>query len=842
MGGSGNRDPVDIGRPGSPIVTMNRDSAKTALERSSKVPARLLSVIWPFLLTIAGGVALALLSMQLMSAGRAYVSGESLWSKGQKNAVLHLGEYALTCDPADFARYEQALAVPKGDRIARLALSQAEPDQDRAREGFLQGQNHPSDVDDMIMLFLRFGKVSFMREAIDIWTAADALIDELDAAAAGLKRVVEAQCADERGKQQALAAILEVNERLTPLQRAFSDTVGQANRIVHLLTGAALLLLTALLTALGVRRSLWVQGRHAQAERRLSDSEQRYQLAIAGSRQGLWDIDVVSGHLFVSPELEQMLDYPVGSFGSHRQDIIRRLHPEERDDVVRQLNALVIQGQGFETELRVLDGRGEYRWVRAAGRARLGPGGKPARMLGSIQDISARKALEARLQAQTRSREAAIEELRQVLERDLSPALGALSGPGEVAREGMTASASASAGTDAAGADQGPAGSGSGSEGDSLEQISHLVALLVAELKQRGQHLDAIFALSPDGFVSFDPQLRINHVNAAFTRLTGLPEAVALGLSEAELQQRLQALQATQSRMPSLSELRQTMAEHAAEGQRPRIELERPAQRVIELHWQLGQGEPITQVLYLRDVTHETEVERIKSEFLSTAAHELRTPMASIIGFSELLLMRSYPPARQAELLQTVHRQAQRMSRIVDELLDLARIEARRGKDFLIERLDLCSLVEEAVRDFSVPAQRTSPHWSPCPQPLWVEVDRGKLMQALANVLSNAYKYSPDGGPVSVRLVRGAPVGGPAARAGVGVQVQDSGIGMSPEQLARMGERFYRADASGNIPGTGLGVSIVQEILQLLGGRVEFSSALGEGTTVTLWLPESGQD
>lgn len=806
---------------------MIRNLAKTRATDAPPVMGRLLSVVWPFLLTIVGCVLLALQSMALMSAGRAYVSGESLWSKGQKNAVLHLGDFALTCNLKDFEAYEQALLVPKGDRIARLALSQPDPDRQRAREGFLLGQNHPSDVDGMIMLFVRFGQISFMRDAIVIWEQADALIDELELAAVHLREVVVTNCRNERSKQAAMAAILDINERLTPLQRAFSDTVGKANRIVHLLTGGALLLMALILTALGVGRSLRVQGVHAQSERRLADSEQRYQLAIAGSRQGLWDIDVVTGHLFVSPELEQMLDMPVGSFGDRRSDIIKRLHPDERENVIAQLNALVAQGQGFETELRVLDGRGQYRWVRAAGRARLGPDGRAVRMLGSIQDISARRALEDALREQTRSREAAIEELRQLLERDVSGARGPQSsgaGPSDGALEGSKNRSGV--GT----------GGGSGAE-DNLEQVSHLVALLVDELKQRGQHLDAIFALSPDGFVSFDRQRRVNHVNEAFTRLTGIPEASALGLGEAELQARLAALLVDPARMPRLTELRERPAPDG-KSRPPRLEIERPAQRVIELQWRLGQDASIPQVLYLRDVTHETEVERIKSEFLSTAAHEMRTPMASIIGFSELLLMRSYPPARQAELLQTVHRQAQRMASIVDELLDLARIEARRGKDFLIERVDLSQLVEEALRDFGVPTERARPEWSPVAPAQWVvEVDRSKLLQALNNVLSNAYKYSPEGGPVEVSLVSVLDDPGDHAHPMVGIRVVDHGIGLKPEQLARMGERFWRADTSGRIPGTGLGVSIVQEILHLLGGRLEFTSTHGQGTSATLWLP-----
>jgi signal transduction histidine kinase len=112
------------------------------------------------------------------------------------------------------------------------------------------------------------------------------------------------------------------------------------------------------------------------------------------------------------------------------------------------------------------------------------------------------------------------------------------------------------------------------------------------------------------------------------------------------------------------------------------------------------------------------------------------------------------------------------------------------------------------------------------------------MRQALSNVLSNAYKYSPGGGAVRVRLVAGPP-----AAAGlpptVGVEVRDSGIGMTAEQLARVSERFYRADASGSIPGTGLGMSIVKEITELLGGRLALASEPGEGTAVTLWLPSA---
>jgi signal transduction histidine kinase len=114
-----------------------------------------------------------------------------------------------------------------------------------------------------------------------------------------------------------------------------------------------------------------------------------------------------------------------------------------------------------------------------------------------------------------------------------------------------------------------------------------------------------------------------------------------------------------------------------------------------------------------------------------------------------------------------------------------------------------------------------------------VQVDRHKMQQAVLNILSNAYKYSPDGGPVELRYLVGDSQL-PGKR--FAVQIQDHGMGLSPENLARMGERFFRADKSGNIPGTGLGVSIVKELMGLMGGRMVVESAPGEGTTVTLWL------
>ncbi|MEI2680000.1 MAG: HAMP domain-containing sensor histidine kinase [Burkholderiaceae bacterium] len=262
------------------------------------------------------------------------------------------------------------------------------------------------------------------------------------------------------------------------------------------------------------------------------------------------------------------------------------------------------------------------------------------------------------------------------------------------------------------------------------------------------------------------------------------------------------------------------------------IDLAWPKPRVLEAGLCLGSTDAISQVLSLRDVTHETEVDQMKSEFLSTAAHELRTPMASIYGFSELMSRRKLSPEQQAEVISTIHRQSELMIAIVNELLDLARIEARRGKDFTYEVLDLATLLPELLQEFKPPDDRSPARLAPLSKSIFVRVDRNKMRQAIGNVVANAYKYSPQGGAVEVRLVHGD-----SEPSMVGIEVRDHGIGLTPEQIARVGERFYRADASGNIPGTGLGISIVKEIIELLGGRMAIASEPGHGTTVTLWLP-----
>ncbi|MEY2632277.1 MAG: hypothetical protein RIR00_931 [Pseudomonadota bacterium] len=356
------------------------------------------------------------------------------------------------------------------------------------------------------------------------------------------------------------------------------------------------------------------------------------------------------------------------------------------------------------------------------------------------------------------------------------------------------------------------------------------------QLMEWNLRMESIFTLSPDGFVYFDRNRRVEYVNAAFERMTGLLCGTVTGLTICELEAAFNEHLDPGAPPAGYREALERVAageEWEPDAHLPLIHLASPQRRVLSYQARLDQSDG-SLVLYLRDVTRESEVDRMKSEFLSTAAHELRTPMASIMGFSELLLRRNYNPDVARECLETIHRQSKRLTNLLNELLDLARIEARAGKDFKLKLQGVNDIVTDTVSALIVDDDRPAPHVHLLEGLPQVNVDGAKLQQAVMNVLSNAYKYSPSGGVVEVATL------GRSSRSGhneVGVQITDHGLGMTPEQVGRVFERFYRADPSGNIPGTGLGMSLVKEIIEQHRGHVEISSEFGKGTTVCLWLP-----
>ncbi|MBN2255670.1 MAG: transporter substrate-binding domain-containing protein [Deltaproteobacteria bacterium] len=236
-------------------------------------------------------------------------------------------------------------------------------------------------------------------------------------------------------------------------------------------------------------------------------------------------------------------------------------------------------------------------------------------------------------------------------------------------------------------------------------------------------------------------------------------------------------------------------------------------------------------VTIMTDVTHEREVDRMKTEFVSTAAHELKTPLTSILGFSELLVTRDdLAEDEKKRYLRYINEKSRHLDAIISDILDVSRIESGEGIMVGKEFLDLAGLVMEAVDRFrrGHPGRRFDAELSG--DAVIVTGDRERLMQAVENLLGNAVKFSPEDRDISIT---GEMHGGNYV-----VSIRDEGIGMTAEQVEHIFGKFYRADSSTTAKeGTGLGMSIVKHIVEAHGGTVSVESEPGKGTTVRFTIP-----
>jgi signal transduction histidine kinase len=237
-------------------------------------------------------------------------------------------------------------------------------------------------------------------------------------------------------------------------------------------------------------------------------------------------------------------------------------------------------------------------------------------------------------------------------------------------------------------------------------------------------------------------------------------------------------------------------------------------------------------VTIIHDVTHEREVDRLKTEFISTAAHEFRTPLTSIQGFSEILLTRDdLSTAERKKFMSYINKQALSLASIVSDLLDVSRIEAETGFALNKTPCKIGEAIHHTVQFFQEQSPKHHFEVVVPEDPDEVFVDKEKMLQVLKNIISNAVKYSPDGGVIRVTI--------DTAGSFCKVTVEDQGIGMKPEQVAKIFDKFYRVDASDSaVEGTGLGMTIVKHIVEAHGGQIYVESKLGKGTKVTYEIPK----
>lgn len=354
---------------------------------------------------------------------------------------------------------------------------------------------------------------------------------------------------------------------------------------------------------------------------------------------------------------------------------------------------------------------------------------------------------------------------------------------------------------------------------------------LQTQLEDHGNQLATIFGMSQDALVVFDQNRLVKFINPAFKRLTQLEPSALLGLDEAQFTRKLNSICAPDKPFCGFPALREPVQ---ITGTRPQhsLVLRGPVARVLLTTLTTNTSSSVSQILSLRDVSHETLIEKLRSEFLSTAAHEIRSPMSSILGFAELMTNTDLNASDRREFSNIILSQARRIKGLLDELLDLARIDAGGSQHFVFEPVDLHALVTTVVTEFMPPDGRSAPTVDVPSQPCQIDFD--KAAQALLNVITNAYKYSDKIDPVNILYASPVIINNQEM---AGITVQDSGIGMSQAEQEKIFERFYRANQKSTVMGSGLGMAIVKEIMTMHGGNVVIKSVRGQGTAVTLLFP-----
>ncbi len=338
------------------------------------------------------------------------------------------------------------------------------------------------------------------------------------------------------------------------------------------------------------------------------------------------------------------------------------------------------------------------------------------------------------------------------------------------------------------------------------------------ELRRERAETAALIETMADGVVAADARGAVVTLNHAARRLLGYgPEAAVPALGELFHEKAARQL---------------VEAVLAGEEIEPR-ELERGGRALLLAGRALPNGGAL---LVIRDVTELRRLEAVRRDFVANVSHELKTPLTSLAGYAETLAAEAGADTQTGRFARTILSNARRMQRLVDELLDLSRIESGRWQP-APERVDVAALAREAWAPFADRARERRVEFAiDVAAPDRVTADPDALRQVFTNLLDNALRHTPAGGRITVAAE--------AAPGGVALAVTDTGRGIEPDHLPRIFERFYRADPgrSRDEGGTGLGLAIVKHLVEAHGGRVDARSAVGRGTTIRIFLPQADVD
>ena len=369
-----------------------------------------------------------------------------------------------------------------------------------------------------------------------------------------------------------------------------------------------------------------------------------------------------------------------------------------------------------------------------------------------------------------------------------------------------------------------------------LESKTETLGRLSRDLIARTLFIDRALRSLDEGLIIAETNGRITFANQSAAQIIGLPERKLIGsdlfarLAEAgkgaEISKSL-----TGKTLADLLDEHQTIEREIVIGRAaPRYYMLRLSAVVSDEN---GFDETIGIVAALSDVSQHRELQKTKNDVIALVTHELRTPLTAIQGMSELLTDHEIEPEAQGKMLSTINSEAKRLARMVNEYLDITRLESGAQKarfapvniDDLIEQTLL--LLEPLAARREIKFVRRFEAIQPN-----IDADAELLTRSVTNIVANAIKYSPDKTSITAETRSDDKF--------LKIIVRDEGFGISADQLPRIFEKFYRVPPrkqSSEVAGTGLGLALTQEIVELHGGRIEVESELNKGSKFTIFLP-----
>ena len=714
--------------------------------RRLPIASKLRVIVGVFVAIVICVFFLGVLRSEMLTGVRAYVGGEGLWSKAEKRAVLSLTKYAASHAEGDYQQYLAEIAVPAGDKQARLELERPSPDMTVVRHGLLQGRNSPEDVDSMSLLFRRFGRVGYMARAIAIWTEGDRHIDQLRSLADELHREVNSAHPDAQKIRAITEEVAAVDARVTPLEDEFSSTLGKGARWINRVVSMVSILASGLLLLIGIALSSAVL-------KQIRNSEEKYRNLINTANDAILVIDAETRLILEANNKAGEI------LGISEEELVGKseseLYPAKGDETGGQLLTPTTDGRARSRELKLLRTDGTLVPVEVSASA-TELNGRPA-ILGIFRDI--RDRLEA----------AAI--LRRSEER-----FGYL-----------------------------------------IQNLSDVITIVAVDgtMLYHSPSLERVAGYKPSELLG-KSLLALVHpddapaVRAALERLT-----LNVG-SAAPPEYRFRRKDGSWVWLESVGN---NLLNDVAVGGIVVTSRDVTGRRALE-----------------EQVRQSQKMEAV-GRLAGGIAHDFNNLLMVIRGYAEIVMEEdsATPPVRKN--VETIVRTTESAASLTRQLLSFSRKHV-----FSPQVLDLNSLVNH-MSEMLLGVLRDEMEFvvKLDPEACCVSADPGQIEQVIMNLVVNARDAMPQGGDLTLETAH-IPEAPRASRPSalprgdyVMLAVTDTGIGMDRETQSRIFEPFFTTKSKDE--GTGLGLSVVYNIVRASGGHVRVNSEPGRGSTLQVFLP-----